>query len=236
MYTDWFKLKKLPFRLRPDPEFLYMADETEVVYAALRAAMVGEQRLVCLLGESGVGKTTLLHTLARDCKGSMSVVRVQQPNLTSLELAATLAEQFGLPPQNEATHEPWARLHQYVAAESARGRPVIIWWTKRIGLGPMVRELLNLIAWPSAPLIVLTGEDELSKSLSSPESAGPPRPNDHSAVARLTQAQIAGYSTIGSESQAAKAESCSSRTRWRQYYTGGTPQLINTLCDSDDVR
>ncbi len=147
MYTDWFKLKKLPFRLRPDPEFLYMAGETDVVYAALRAAMGGEKRLVCLIGESGVGKTTFLHALTRDCQASTSVVRVQQPNLTSLELALSLAEQLGLPTQNDATQEPWAPIRHHIAAESARGHLVIILVDEAHRCSDsMLRELLNLTA------------------------------------------------------------------------------------------
>ncbi len=236
MYTDWFKLKKLPFRLRPDPEFLYMADETDAAYAALRAAMLGKGRLVCLVGESGVGKTTLLHALTRDCQGSMTVVRVQQPNLTSLELTSTLAEQLGLPPDNDAAQEPWAPVRRHMAAESARGHPVIILVDEAHRCSdPMLRELLDLTAWPSAPLIVLAGEEELSKSLARLDSSGTPdTPIMTLRLARLTPAQLPGYLNhrlriAGSEGRELfEPDTMGDIFR----YTGGTPQLINTLCDS----
>src|SRR5438046_2953902 len=51
MYTDWFKLRKLPFRLRPDPEFLFLGGETGLAYESLRAAPAGAQHLVVLAGD-----------------------------------------------------------------------------------------------------------------------------------------------------------------------------------------
>lgn len=236
MYTDWFKLKKLPFRLRPDPEFLYLADTTGRVYEALRAAVTGAQKLVCLLGESGVGKTTLLHALARDCQGSVNVARVQQPSLTSQELGSTLTEQFRLLHPDGVAHDPWARLKDYVATESARGRAVVILVDEAHRCAsPMLRELLNLTAWPAAPLIVLAGEEELTNVLSSLESSGTALPTTATLrLARLTQTQIAGYLNYrlriaGNEGR----ELFEPDTMVEIFrYTGGTPQLINTLCDS----
>jgi general secretion pathway protein A len=83
MYTDWFKLKRLPFRLRPDPEFLYLCGETAAAFETLRAASSAGRGAIALIGDSGVGKTTLLHTIAHQRQGAMSVARIQQPNLTS---------------------------------------------------------------------------------------------------------------------------------------------------------
>lgn len=235
MYTDWFKLKQLPFRLRPDPDFLWVQGETETVYEALRAAATGGQKLVCLLGESGVGKTTLLHALARDCHGSASVVRVQQPDLTSRELAITVAEQLGLPPQDDTAQEPWARLNDYVASEAARDHAVVILVDEAHRCSSqMLRELVSLFAWPTEPLVVLAGEEELSKSLLSLESQGAGVPTIATLrLSRLTQAQISGYlnyrlKIAGSEGRELfEPDTIGEIFR----YTGGTPQLINTLCD-----
>ena len=125
MYTDWFKLRKLPFRLRPDPEFLFLGAEAGPLLDALRAAVDSGHGLLSLTGEAGVGKTTLLHAIARERQGSMAVARIQQPNLTAEELVATLAEQFGLPPL-DAGGDGAARLTQFVAEERGHGRAVLI--------------------------------------------------------------------------------------------------------------
>jgi general secretion pathway protein A len=236
MYTDWFKLKKLPFRLRPDPEFLYLTDATGRVYGTLRASVTAGKKLTCLLGEAGVGKTTLLHALARDCQGSANVARVQQPGLTAEELESTLVEQFRLSPQDGAEREPWAQLKQFVATESAQGRGVVILVDEaHCCTTLMLRELLNLAAWPSAPLIVLAGEQKLMNALATLTTSSPALILPETLqLAHLTQAQIAGYINFrlriaGNEGRELfEPDTMAEIFR----YTGGNPQLINTLCDN----
>lgn len=236
MYTDWFKLKKLPFRLRPDPEFLYLTEATGVVYEALRAAVAGGQKLMCLLGDAGVGKTTLLHALARDSQPLASVARVQQPNLTSEELESSLAEQFGLTDRDGAAHEPWSQLKQYAATQSSQGRAVVILVDEaHLSTVPVLRDLLSLTAWAAPPLVVLAGEQELTNTLAALESSGTELPRHETLrLAALSQAQLAGYINFrlriaGNESRELfEPDTIGEIFR----YTGGTPQLINTLCDS----
>ena len=97
MYTEWFRLNNLPFRLRPDPDFLFSGGAFDGLLAALRNAADRGHGMVCLLGDTGAGKTTLLHALARERTATTSLARIHQPNLTATELLATLAEQFNLP-------------------------------------------------------------------------------------------------------------------------------------------
>ena len=236
MYTDWFKLKKLPFRLRPDPEFLYLGGDAGLAYESLRAATTEGHKMVCLIGESGVGKTTLLHALARDCQGVAPVARVQQPNLTSEELTASLVEQFALPLQDDSPQPLLARLRHFVAVESGQGRMVVILVDEaHLFSGPMLRDLLVLTAWPSPPVVVLAGEEELLNSLATIETSGVAMPTISTLrLARLAQKQITEYLNhrlriAGSEGRELfEPDTMGDILR----YTGGVPQLINTLCDS----
>ncbi len=236
MYIDWFKLKKLPFRLRPDPEFLYLEGAMGAAYAALRNALTGTEKLVCILGEPGVGKTTLLQALARDCGASARVVRIQQPNLTSMELSAALSEQLGLPLPDDATHEPLAHVQSFIAAEIAQGHAVVILVDQaHCWPNPMLRELLLLVTLPRPPLVVLAGEDDLAKSIATIESSGVKLPTISTLqLTRFAQSQVPGYlahrlSIAGSEGREL-FERDTIHEIFR--YSGGTPKLINTLCDS----
>ena len=162
MYTEWFKLGTLPFRLRPDPDYLYRGGAFDGLYAELRDAADAGHGLVYLTGDTGAGKTTLLHALARERAATTSVARIQQPNLTAAELLATLAEQFSLAATEGARFADRASLMKFTTAERARGRSVLILIDEAQRCSTvMLRELLRIGADPSAPLLLLAANPAL---------------------------------------------------------------------------
>jgi general secretion pathway protein A len=236
MYTDWFKLNRLPFRLRPDPDFLYLFDEVGQVFAKLSDAASGGQGVVSLIGEPGVGKTTLLRYLAEQRKGSASVARIQQPDLTAQELAEALVEQFEIPAEERAARTASVCLTRFIAAQAGRGRSALILVDEAHRCSDtLLRGLLALGAKRPGPMLVLAGEEALLSRLTQLEAQGVAV---HSVgvlrLPRLALAQIEGYllhrlSVAGSDGRTLfERDSLVEILR----YTGGTPQLINLLCDS----
>jgi type II secretory pathway predicted ATPase ExeA len=236
MYTDWFKLRKLPFRLRPDPEFLFLDSEAGPVLEALRAAVTSGHGMLCLIGEAGTGKTTLLHALAREYQGAMPVARIQQPNLTAGELLDTLCEQFGLSSPTTGGSDAAAPIQEFVAEEARQGRAVLLLVDEaHRASAAMLRALVGLATRPGAPLIVLAGEAALSKSLVALEAEGQPAGLLGTLrLPRLNQAQLAGYLDYRLEVAGSNGRALFEPDTLLEImrYTGGTPQLINILCDS----
>src|SRR5258706_13218361 len=175
MFTDGLNSQRLPFRLCPAPDFLSQAGAMGQILESVRAAVITGHGVACLTGESGVGKTTLLHALAQQNLGSMTVARVQQPSVTPEELIEALATQFGLPPQEPAGREATARVTRFVAEENGHGRSVLILVDEahRCSAGTL-RELLVLAARHPAPFIVLAGGSPLLST--PPGPAGQRRP------------------------------------------------------------
>src|SRR5258706_14494340 len=97
MYTEWFKLQRLPFRLRPDPDFLYQAGEMGRILESLRAAVITGHGVACLTGEAGGARPSRAHALGPPNPGSTTVARGHQPAVTPAEPGRALSRQSRLP-------------------------------------------------------------------------------------------------------------------------------------------
>lgn len=62
-YAAFFRFTQRPFSLTPDPRFYYRSRSHARVFDALSAAVARRDRVMLVLGDLGVGKTTLCKTL-----------------------------------------------------------------------------------------------------------------------------------------------------------------------------
>jgi general secretion pathway protein A len=97
MYPQFFGLNRLPFRLRPDPAFLYSGVEYVLARAKLLAGIHGPSRLNLLIGPPGVGKTLLLEDVLGEIAGKLALYRINQPHISATELLQALLLQMGTP-------------------------------------------------------------------------------------------------------------------------------------------
>jgi general secretion pathway protein A len=127
MYLDFYLLKKEPFHVTPDPEFLFSSPSHK---AALRALVYGveeRQGFVALLGEVGLGKTTILRSyLERVDQSQLKPIHLLHPNLSFRELLHTLCQECGLEGTTEDIAETITRLHHVLIGEYQQGRNVAL--------------------------------------------------------------------------------------------------------------
>jgi len=62
MYLNFYQLKRAPFNVTPDPEFLFWNPSYEEILGTLMYGIQERKGLVVILGEVGLGKTTLLRS------------------------------------------------------------------------------------------------------------------------------------------------------------------------------
>jgi len=62
MYLDFFKFKKSPFHITPDPDFLFLSPSHKEASASIYYGIEERKGFVAVTGEVGVGKTTILRS------------------------------------------------------------------------------------------------------------------------------------------------------------------------------
>jgi general secretion pathway protein A len=95
VYPQFFGLTKLPFRLRPDADFLYPGAEYLRARGKLMTALEAAHRVLLLLGHGGLGKTLLVDDVLEALGADGRCCRINQPRISASELLEALILQAG---------------------------------------------------------------------------------------------------------------------------------------------
>ena len=166
MYERFFGFRDQPFRLTPDPKYLYLGSKHREGYAHLLFALREGSGFVAVTGEVGTGKTTLVRSLLRESHDNVAVAYIFNPVLSSVELLQTINAEFGLPSRSTSKKELIETLNAFLLAQKAdNGRAVII-VDEAQNLDPSVLEQLRLLSNLETETdkllqIILLGQPEL---------------------------------------------------------------------------
>jgi general secretion pathway protein A len=240
MYLELFKLHELPFRLSPDPQFLYLSKQHARAKAYMESTIWFTDGFVVITGEIGAGKTTLIETFLRELQTDVVVAQINQTQLNPTAFLQTVLVQFGFSPFNMKKPEVLATLNQYLMEQHNSGRKVLLIVDEAQNLSHKVLEEVRMLsgvetAKEKALRIILAGQPELNEKLNSQELiqlAQRVRLRFH--LAALTKSETTAYidhrlEVAGSQGRRIFAEETYA-TIYK--YTGGVPRLINTLCDT----
>ena len=90
MYSELFNLSELPFRLTPDPQFLYLSKSHARAKAYMESTVWFTDGFVVITGEIGCGKTTLIETFLRELQDDVVVAQINQTQVSAIEFLQTL--------------------------------------------------------------------------------------------------------------------------------------------------
>jgi general secretion pathway protein A len=97
MYNDLFGLRKEPFRVTPDPSFLFLTDQHREALSGLTFGILQRSGFIVLTGEVGTGKTTLVARILRFLPASkLQYSKIVNPLLTPSEFLELALLEFGL--------------------------------------------------------------------------------------------------------------------------------------------
>ena len=168
MYAAYFGLKEAPFRLTPDPTYLYMSDRHREALAHLLYGVSEDGGFVQLTGDVGTGKTTLCRALLAQLPPQVDVALILNPRLTIPEFLASVCDELKIPyPRDTTSPKVFVdALDRYLLDAHARGRRTVLLIDEAQGLSvevlEQVRLLTNLETTSEKLLqVVLIGQPEL---------------------------------------------------------------------------
>ena len=240
MYLELFKLHELPFRLSPDPQFLYLSKQHARAKAYMESTIWFTDGFVVITGEIGAGKTTLIETFLKELQTDVVVAQINQTQLSPTAFLQTVLVQFGFSPFAMKKPEVLATLNQYLMEQHQSGRKILLIVDEAQNLSSRVLEEIRMLSGvettkDKALRIILAGQPELNDKLNSPELvqlAQRVRLRFH--LSALSKTETAAYiehrlEVAGSQGRHIFAED-TFPVIYR--YTGGVPRLTNTLCDT----
>jgi type II secretory pathway predicted ATPase ExeA len=240
MYLELFRLKELPFRLSPDPQFLYLSKHHARAKAYMESTVWFTDGFVVLTGEIGSGKTTLIETFLQELDKDVIVAQISQTQLSPIAFLQSVLVQFGFSPFRMRKAELLATLNQFLVEQFAAGRKLLLIVDEAQNLSNRVLEEIRLLSGVETTKektlrIILAGQPELNAKLNSSELvqlAQRVRLRFH--LTPLSGPDIEAY--IGHRLRVAGSEGrrifSPEAIAMVGRFTGGIPRLINTLCDT----
>jgi general secretion pathway protein A len=241
MYTAYFGFKESPFTITPNPRYLYLSPPHQEALALLLYGTQESGGFVQLTGEVGTGKTTLIRTLIGQHNQHVDVALCLNPKLTVVELVAAVCDELHVDyPRTDCTLKSLTdALTIKLLKAHSQGRRTVLIIDEAQNLNrdvlEQIRLLTNLETHQHKLLhIVLVGQPELRRLLARRD------------MRQLTQRITARYHLTPLDYRSSRGYILhrlrvagnkrkdiftESALRLIHYFAGGTPRLINVICD-----
>ena len=240
MYLEPFKLKELPFRLSPDPQFLYLSKQHARAKAYMESTIWFTDGFVVITGEIGSGKTTLIESFLKEVPSDVVVAQINQTQVTAIDFLQAVLVQFGFSPFKMRKAELISTLNNFLIEQYAAGRRVLLIVDEAQNLSMRVLEEIRMLSGVETTKekvlrIILAGQPELSDKLDAPELAQlTQRVRLRFHLQTLSESETRGYVQHRLEVAGAGDRELFTADTFAEIfrYCGGVPRLINTLCDT----
>jgi len=240
VYERYFGLKEKPFRLTPDPHFLFLSEKHAEALDHLYYGITQGEGFMVISGDVGTGKTTIIRSLLeRLDEHKIQTAVVLNPLLEIEDLLKAILEDFGLSPKGGSKKELADQLNHFLLFLNQEGKKAVVIIDESQNLTPdlleELRSLSNLETDQEKLLqIVLVGQLELWNKLNSPLLRQlKQRISVNYRLEPLSLKEMKGYISHRLTIAGLRGQMRFSFMALRLIYkvSRGIPRLINLLCD-----
>jgi len=147
MYEKFYNLKARPFRLSPDPRFLFRSKVHTKALAYLSYGLQTGEGFIVITGGVGTGKTTLSRLiLSRINKSKVIAVELVTSQLESDDLLRLVASTLGLAHQDLPKSTLLRNIETFLMARAREGKRVLLLVDEVQNLSPGALEELRMLS------------------------------------------------------------------------------------------
>jgi general secretion pathway protein A len=239
MYNAYFGFREKPFRLVPNPEYLFLSKSHEEALAHLNYAISQGEGFVEITGEVGTGKTTLCRAFLENLDERTVAAYIFNPKLGPKQLIKTINDEFGIQYNADDTKDLTDKLNRFLIQKRAERKKVIVLIDEAQNLTKTVLEQLRLLSnletnKEKLLQIILVGQPELAEMLDAHDlrQIGQ-RISLRYQIAPLSLKETREYIqyrlNIASQKRAPLFDPAAIRRIFA--HSGGIPRVINIACD-----
>lgn len=175
MYQQFFGFKSLPFKITPDERVFFAGAHRQEMLDALLYSIERGEGIITVIGEVGIGKTTLARVLSNRFSDCFAIISIFTPNVSPLDMLRLIAQEAQLnPPASAGKVELMQLIRAYCLDLHQQGKRFLLLvdeaQTMLIETIEELRLLSNMqVDDVKLVQVLLFGQPELDRMLNSPE-------------------------------------------------------------------
>jgi general secretion pathway protein A len=238
-YNKFYGFSEKPFEVVPDPEFFYPSPSHLDVLTSVINAIENKKGLMCITGEVGTGKTTLIHFLLHCLEERVKTVLIVHPSITFEELVSNILLGLDQRVVEETKQALLSQLNGYLTEKISEDETLVVIVDEAQNLPTEVMEelgtLFEVSHWVAQLQIIFVGAPEFQDKISAPRLRQFSRKlGIRCQISALTEEESRKYidhrlEFVGSRSREVFAPEAISMII---SYARGFPRVINILCDN----
>ncbi len=237
MYLEHFGLRRHPFRMTPEDDFVYMSQQHSRAFVYMNSAIWSPEGFVVISGEIGSGKTTLLKKTIRSLDGNLKLLHVSYTNLKSDDFFRLLVHQAGIKAETDSKVTMLFAIMDYLQMMADRGTPVVLAVDEAQNLSKENLEDIRMLAGLEglggpAMRVILLGQPELKDHIRKIQQLSQ-RVKLFFHLEGLSEKETGEYIDYRLLVAGHKGPPLFDADMVRDIYamSGGIPRVINKLCD-----